>query len=392
MVKRSLQAPEVEVPAAAQGLGTALAGMLLIATTYGMARFGVGLFGPAFEAERPELAGVLGWAAAAQFTSFSVAALLAARLVGPRPRWGVALAGATAAGGSLVVAFAGHPALFIAAVFLGGMGAGFASPALVRIVDAAVPASSASTAQGVVNSGTAVGVVGAGMVAFTSPGLAAAWVLMAALCVGSAAMVWLRGSRADALEASAALAGRIVAGPRRALAVPAVAAAVAGAASALVWTFGPLMVTSAGALPPEHAGWLWVALGLGGLLGVLTGALVHQLGIRLGWLSCAAALALAIGGVGLSTHGQLPALAYGGMALFGAAYMSLSGVLILWAREAWPGHGGEGTSLLFIALATGQAVGSATFGLTDLSRPGLISLAAVVICVTGGLLGLVRWR
>ncbi|WP_170163220.1 MFS transporter [Bogoriella caseilytica] len=391
-MKRSLQAPEVEVPAAAQGLGTALAGMLLIATTYGMARFGVGLFGPAFEAERPELAGVLGWAAAAQFTSFSVAALLAARLVGPRPRWGVALAGATAAGGSLVVAFAGHPALFIAAVFLGGMGAGFASPALVRIVDAAVPASSASTAQGVVNSGTAVGVVGAGMVAFTSPGLAAAWVLMAALCVGSAAMVWLRGSRADALEASAALAGRIVAGPRRALAVPAVAAAVAGAASALVWTFGPLMVTSAGALPPEHAGWLWVALGLGGLLGVLTGALVHQLGIRLGWLSCAAALALAIGGVGLSTHGQLPALAYGGMALFGAAYMSLSGVLILWAREAWPGHGGEGTSLLFIALATGQAVGSATFGLTDLSRPGLISLAAVVICVTGGLLGLVRWR
>lgn len=392
MVKRSLQSERTASPAAAQGLGTALAGMLLIATTYGMARFGVGLFGPAFEAERPEIAGVLGWAGAAQFTAFSVAALLAARLVGPRPRWGVALAGATAAGGSLVVAFAGHPALFIAAVFLGGMGAGFASPALVRIVDAAVPASSASTAQGVVNSGTAVGVIGAGMIAFAFPGLAASWVLMAMLCLGSAALVWQRGKQAGSLTNPAPPAGRIVAGPWQALAAPAVAAAVAGAASALVWTFGPLIVTSSGALPPERAGWLWVALGLGGLLGVLTGALVRRLGTRLGWLSCAVALALAIGGIGLSASGQLPVLAYGGMALFGAAYMSLSGVLILWAREAWPGHGGEGTSLLFIALATGQAAGSAVFGLLDLSRPGLITLAAVVICVAGGLLGLVRRR
>lgn len=178
----------------------ALAGMLLIATTYGMARFGVGLFGPVFEAERPELAGVLGWAGAAQFSAFALAALLAARLVGPRPRWGVALAGATATAGCLLVAVAAHPALFIAAVFLGGMGAGFSSPALVRIVDAAVSASSASTAQGVVNSGTAVGVVGAGMIAFALTDLVPAWVLMAALCVGSAALVWATGARTGALQ------------------------------------------------------------------------------------------------------------------------------------------------------------------------------------------------
>lgn len=152
------------------------------------------------------------------------------------------------------------------------------------------------------------------------------------------------------------------------------------------------MVTGAGALPPDGAGWLWVSLGLGGGLGVLTGPLVHRLGTRIGWLSCAVTLAAAIGMVGLGAGSQLPPVAYGGMALFGAAYMSLSGVLILWAREAWPERGGEGTSLLFIALATGQAVGSAAFGMMDLSRPGLITLAAVVLCLAGGLVGLVTRR
>lgn len=384
--------PAIAPASRGEGLGTALAGMLLIATTYGMARFGVGLFGPAFESERPELAGVLGWAAAAQFTAFAVAALLAARLVGPRPRWGVLLAGATATGGSLVVAFAGHPALFIAAVFLGGMGAGFASPALVKIVDAAVPSRAVATAQGVVNSGTAVGVVGAGMIAFASPGLVLAWVLMATLCVGSAALAWKTGSRAGALEDPGPPAGRITAGPWRALAVPGAAAVVAGAASALVWTFGPLMVTGAGALPPERAGWLWVALGMGGGLGVFTGALVHRLGTHIGWLGSAAALTLAIGGVGLGASTQLALVAYAGMALFGAAYMGLSGVLILWAREAWPGHGGEGTSLLFVALATGQALGSAAFGLVDLSYAGLVSVVAMALGLTGGLVGLASRR
>ncbi|MFC6258756.1 hypothetical protein ACFP5Z_17060, partial [Kocuria oceani] len=81
---------------AASGLGAAAAGMLLIAATYGMARFGVGLFAPRIGAKRPELTDVLGWAGAAQFTSYSLAAVLAARLVDRRPRAGLLLAGATA--------------------------------------------------------------------------------------------------------------------------------------------------------------------------------------------------------------------------------------------------------------------------------------------------------
>jgi predicted MFS family arabinose efflux permease len=81
------------------------------------------------------------------------------------------------------------------------------------------------------------------------------------------------------------------------------------------------------------------------------------------------------------------------MALFGAGYMGLSGVLILWARHVWPGNAGAGTSVLFIALATGQALGSAGFGLAqDVLSPVFLSALAASFCAAGGITALLRTR
>ena len=393
------------------GLGVAFAGMLLIAATYGMARFGVGLFAPLLAVQRPELAEVLGWAAAAQFTSYSLAALAAARFVDRAPRAGLLLAGATAAVGCLGVAAASSPAMFVVAVFIGGMGGGFASPALVPVIDAAVPARASATAQSLVNSGTAVGVIGAGLVASAAASVGPAWVFMAVMCATTAVAVWHSArSRAEIGAAAGAGAGPTsrlpVRGDReptsspqlrratwRLLAVPGMAAVVAGAGSALIWTFGPLLLTEAGSVAPERAGWLWIALGVGGFLGIFTGALVQRLGTRGGWCFFAGALALASAGVAVSVPTGSAWIAYASMAVFGAGYMSLSGVLILWARNVWPGSAGAGTSMLFIALATGQALGSAGFGLARGAVPPVVLAAlAAGFLVLGGLAGLIRKR
>ena len=147
----------------------------------------------------------------------------------------------------------------------------------------------------------------------------------------------------------------------RPLATPAVAAAVVGAGSALLWSYGPLVATGAGPVDEGSVGFLWIALGLGGLLGPLTGRLVERRGLAGAWAWSVArwpfaSVALA-GAVGLG----LAWPAYVAMACFGAGYMCLSGVLILWAREVWPEAAGRGTSVLFVALAVGQAVGAVTF-------------------------------
>jgi hypothetical protein len=73
------------------------------------------------------------------------------------------------------------------------------------------------------------------------------------------------------------------------------------------------------------------------------------------------------------------------MAIFGAGYMCLSGVLILWARAMWQTAAGAGTSMLFIALAVGQALGSTGLELAPTqTRPVSTVLAAAALCAIGG--------
>jgi predicted MFS family arabinose efflux permease len=224
-------------------------------------------------------------------------------------------------------------------------------------------------------------------------------VSMGLLCATTAVAVWYSArARADLGNSARTDPERRSSrgpqlGPWRLLVIPSVAAVIAGVGSALIWTFGPLLLTDAGSVATEQAGWLWIALGLGGSLGVLTGALVQRLGTRGGWCFFAGALALASAGVAVSVAIGSAWTAYASMAIFGAGYMSLSGVLILWARNVWPGRAGAGTSMLFIALAIGQALGSAGFGLArGVMPPVALATLAAGFLILGGFTGLIRKR
>lgn len=380
-------------PTRRAGWGTALAGMLLIAGTYGMARFGVGLFAPRLAAERPQLVGALGWAAAAQFTAYCLAAVAAARLVDRSPRAALVLAGVTATTGCLGVVVASDPAVLVVAVFVGGMGGGFASPALVPVIDAVSPPEARATAHSVANAGTAVGVIGVGVLAFAVPAMAPAWLLMALVCAGAAVAVCCPGRGRTAPRAPRAPVPRTSSPPTpwRSLAVPGAGAVVVGAGSSWIWTFGPSVLAESGSVAPDQVGWLWIAVGLGGSLGTLTGALVDRTGRPAAWCTCAGVLALATAGAALSVASGSSWVACTSMALFGAGYLSATAVLILWAREVWPDDGGAATSVLFVALAIGQALGAAGFGAAaGLAGPVSLAVLAAALCAAGGLAGLGR--
>jgi predicted MFS family arabinose efflux permease len=363
----------------ARSFAVALAGTLLIASTYGLARFGVGLFAPRLVDERPALAPVIGWAAAAQFVSYAVAAAVAARISDRRPRAAVLVAGTTAALGCAGVATTTSPTWFVVLVLVGGTGAGLASPALVRLVDAVTPPSSAATAQALVNTGTAVGVVVAGVLALAVPSTAAAWWSMAAINALAAGGVLLLARRPD--EPGEASGSSYDWGL---LVTPAVAAAVVGAGSALVWSYGPLVATGSGPVTDGQVGFLWIALGIGGLAGPLTGRLVARLGLTGAWRWSVGAVALASLSLAAAVGLGLAWPAYVAMAWFGAGYMCLSGVLILWARDVWPHAAGRGTSVLFVALAVGQAVGALGFDVwLDVTGAVDACLTAVLACGAG---------
>jgi predicted MFS family arabinose efflux permease len=369
-------------PLTARSVAVALAGTLLIAATYGLARFGVGLFAPRLVDERPALAPVIGGAAAAQFVSYAVAAAVAARVSDRRPRAAVLVAGTTAALGCVGVATTTSPTWFLVLVLVGGAGAGLASPALVRLVDAITPARSAATAQALVNTGTAVGVVVAGVLALTVSSTSAAWWSMAAINALAAAGVLLLAREADKPGEPADAGGSSY--DWTLLVTPAVAAAVVGAGSALVWSYGPLVATGSGPVTDGQVGFLWIALGLGGLAGPLTGRLVARLGLTGAWGWSVGAVALASLSLAAAVGLGLAWPAYVAMACFGAGYMCLSGALILWARDVWPEASGRGTSVLFVALAVGQAVGALGFD-AWLGFVGAVAacLTAVLLCGAG---------
>ena len=330
-------------------------GLALIAATYGLARFGYGLFLPRF-AEAFEMGpAVSGAIQAGSFLSYCVTALLAARL-GSRPRLVVLLAGATAALGAAGVAAAPNAGVLAAAVILAGAGAGFATPGLVSLIESNVEDRRQENAQTIVNSGTGAGLVAAGLLLILVAGQwRLGWAVIAAVVVLSTAAT-LRSDRNTAAPAPAPRPGR------KELALlgrPLVAAGLAGAASAAVWTFGRTVLAT-GTETELYSIGAWMVLGAFGMLGAGAGSVVQKWSLRTAWtvtttmMSAATLLLAAAPGTAV--------LAYSAAALFGAGYIAMSGVLIVWAVRALPGNGPAGTVALFIALAVGQAAGSIGLG------------------------------
>lgn len=342
---------------AGESVSLVLAGTALIAVTYGMARFGVGLLHPAMAATRPGLAEALPAAGGAQFSAYCLAAGVGGRAAARHARLVALAAGGTAAVGSLGLAAVASAAAFVVSAFVAGAAAGLASPALVVLLDATLPPRFADAAQAVVNAGTSVGVVTAGVLAGIVRSPTVAWLLVAVLALAVAGVVAGlagRGSGAvgvPAVERAAPTARGSWASQR----VPVVAAVVVGVASTAVWTYGPTVVVGQGGLHVADAGLLWLAVGAGGLAGALVSRLVDRCGPAGAFAWCAGAHLVSTAGVLVSGPIAVRLVAAAG---FGAAYMAQTGALILWARRLDPARGGELAARFFIALAVGQALGS----------------------------------
>ncbi|MBF4994486.1 MFS transporter [Arthrobacter gandavensis] len=334
-------------------------GLALIAATYGLARFGYGLFLPGF-AEAFEMGpGLSGVIQAGSFLSYCGTALFAARL-GFRPRLVVLLAGTTAALGSAGVALAPNAAVLAGAVVLAGAGAGFATPGLVSLIESNVEARRQENAQAIVNSGTGAGLVAAGVLLILVAGQwRLGWAVIAVVVILATAATLAsdrKAVRPEQKKPAPRMPGLVEPALLRR---PLIAAGLAGASSAAVWTFGRT-VLAAGSEGELHSIAAWMMLGGFGMLGAAAGSIVQAWSLRTAWTTTALLMS---GGTLLLPAGQaVPAAGYASAAVFGASYIALSGVLIVWAVRTVPEQGAPGTVFLFIALAVGQAAGSVGLG------------------------------
>ncbi len=376
----------------------AASGVAMIAVCYGLARFAYGLFVPAFGSEFGLDATAAGAIASGSYAAYCVAVVVATVATS---RWGprvvVVAAGLAATVGTGLVAVAPDLGVLAAGVLIGGSSTGLASPPLAAAVSRSVPADRADRVQTVINAGTGLGVVVSGPVALlVSDDWRWAWAVFCAIAVlvtiaGAVTVPGRHHPRRPGTgpghRSGAPATDRPSTRWRRpGLARLLLAAVALGLASSAVWVFARDVVIAVGGVTPFTATLMWIVLGAAGTVAVLTGDLVARIGLRRAWSGGMLLLAAATATIGLAP-GSPPAILCAA-AVFGGAYIALSGVLLLWGTRLYPDAPAFGVGAPFLLLALGQAVAAPAIGLlSDVTTSAAAFCTAALLAVLGALPG-----
>ena len=356
-------------------------GFGLIAVCYGFARFAFGLFLPQIDSDLtlgPTLGGVISGGA---FAGYCIAIVVSAAMTERIGARAVAtVAALVAAIGMAGIALASTPVGLTVAVIVAGSSTGLASPPMAAAVAATVRRCKQDLTNTVINAGTSAGVARSGPVALA---LAGQWRLAFGAFAAIAALLALAAWAS--LPASRGGAGASGLPPiTRAVKRLIAASFLMGAASTAVWSFGGALVVQRLSWGSAETGILWSCIGAGGIAGAWAGALVDRFGldrVHRAFLGLMATGTLAVGS-GVAT----PAVALVGGALFGAAYVTLTGVYLIRGVRVLPDRPATGLMIGFLAIAIGQTMGAPVFGfLMESLGPGWAVAASIGATLAAGL-------
>lgn len=356
-----------------------ITGFSLIAVTYGMARFSWGLMLPDIRQAIPFSPQVAGGIAACSYAAYCLSVLFASFLT---HRFGsrvpALLAAVTAASGLFILAFSSLPLTLATGLFIAGLSSGLASPALAGAVDDTIAPDRQTLVNTVINAGTSAGIILSVPVLFFMPGgwraACIVFALLALLCL-LAAWRYLPGRATRKREQTPSWRDLLrKPGMCRLLMIT----FVSGIASAAWWSFGPELLTSHTGLDSAVTRVLWLVSGGAGIVAVFTGSAAKRIGMRgvyrVSQIFMAASL-LALALIEGFAWWLVPVVA-----MSGAGYVILSGVLLVQGAVITHPSPAVGVSMAFLMLAAGQVIGSVAFGLL-LGMAG----AAVALVIFSGL-------
>lgn len=378
-------------------MATAALGASVVAVCYGFGRYAFGLFLPEIGQELSLSPAALGFLGGVSTAGYGVGLLAVDALTRRSGRSAAVISAALATVGLLMMAVAPTSVVLGAGLFVAGSSAGVVSPAIAVVIMRTVAASERPAAQTWANTGTGFGLAASAFTPLLGWDWRIVWAGFSALAVLAGVVILLglahdrgngRAATSPSGEVTAQHAGArgllahaAAPGMRRLL----VSALLLGVVSAPYWTFSVERVRDGDTGAGLTTAWFWTMIGVGGLLGGLGGGLTRRWGLRrvvlTSWVLMAGALAL----LGLPTAALPIALLSAGC--FGAAYMGLTGLCIVWSERVWRGDPGVGVVLAFLAVGVGQTVGSPLAGLLVDPFGGL----PPVFLVSAAATGLVWW-
>jgi predicted MFS family arabinose efflux permease len=358
---------------------TVLPGVAMIATTFGLARYGYGLLLPDMQAEiglGPDVAGLVSSAAYVSYLAANTAVVVVLA------RWGarIALGAAAALGaaGMTVVSLADNAGALALGVLLAGAASGLAFPPYADLVARHVPTRHRDLAWSTISSATGWGVAVAGPVAILlGQHWRMAWAVFVVLAVAAGATAIAltpRGTRTR--RRGTALHWRWFLCPRSG---PLLASAVlVGTGSAVWWTFSVDTLRAAGA-DPTTARVTYAVCGAASLLASLAGALFDRFGLRRGYLLSTALLGLSL--VALGPSAEQPVVAVVVAVAFGAAYATVIAAHGIWSARVFAHQPAAGLAAVNTALTVGTLTGPAVAGLLIAAAGHTVALGAAGLVV-----------
>lgn len=335
------------------------AGIAMVGTSFGLARYGYGLLLPEMRTSFDLSNAALGAIAAGSYAAYLAGTAFVGALSGRVASWApVALGGALAVLGMLVVAVARSPVLLALGVLVAGASAALAYPPFSDAVARTVPAERQGRVLSFISSGTGWGVALAVPIALIAgSSWRAAWVAFAVVGVVStaaAAVVLRRGRGAAAVDRDALppLSWSWFVCPRSGPLL--VGALLVGIGASVYWTFAADYVVG-GDLPRSAGAVLLAAVGLSSVLGSFAGDLLNRLGGRPALRISALALAASFFLLAAAPSAWVAVIA--SAVAFGATYNLLLAVQVIWSGRVFASRPSTGVAAVMFMLGLGQLVG-----------------------------------
>ncbi|MES1923972.1 MFS transporter [Salinisphaera sp. T31B1] len=347
----------------------AFGGALATAVAFGPARMGFGLFLPIFRERFALSTAGAGLIASGAFAGFLVALLLTAWLISRRgPRLPVALGSFAAMSGMVLVAISQNTGMLAFGTVLAATSAGFCWSPFNNAAERGVPSERRERALSIISTGTAAGIVGAGVLALAVAGLDHGWrTVWVVFCLAAllSAIVNLyalaRLPRGAARTVPRGWLGQLVAPPTW----PLLAIALSfGVTNGFYLSFAVDHVSQAGGLAGIATALsgpvLYIALGIGGTVGFLTADIKTRIGLTAlvrGIFTCSLASLCLLGLLPTAWSALLLSAA-----LQGACIMVLSAIFSFWSSRLHPGLPTLGFTATLAMFALGNIVGPALGG------------------------------
>jgi len=339
-----------------------LPGVVMIAATYGLARFSFGLLLPGISESLEMSEQVAGMISSLFYLAYCFTIVLSTVITTKEgPRGMIISAGLFAFAGLLLMAMTPNAWLLAFGVLLAGGSTGLVSPPYGAAISLWINEDRQGKANTWINSGTSLGIIVSGVGAyFLTPHWRLTYLIYAILTF--LILIWnfraipKIGTSSSLMFKKGSLSIRGVKGVTSLI----FASLILGISTAAFWAFSRSFIEVAG----EYSDWqlsaFWVIIGLFGVLGGFSGSLVERWGLsvayKLGSFSIASAsiiLSLTPG------NWLIPYLSAG---IFGCSYIFLTGVLLVWGIRVFITNASLGISIPFLLLAVGQALGSLLAG------------------------------